>query len=66
LPVNKVRAMKRIKKKRQTGTADFPKNLHPTIKPFRNTRTRIRQLLRSFIPLHSHQEGEAIEPLSPN
>ncbi|MFD2963943.1 MULTISPECIES: hypothetical protein [Olivibacter] len=45
--------MKRNTQKKTIRKADLYKDLKPIIKPVRNTRTKIRQLLRSFIPLHS-------------
>ncbi|WP_165447054.1 hypothetical protein [Olivibacter jilunii] len=48
--------MKRNTYKENIRSADLPKDLKPIIKPVRNTRTKIRQLLRSFIPLHSPED----------
>ncbi|QNL49794.1 hypothetical protein H8S90_24320 [Olivibacter sp. SDN3] len=48
--------MKNNAKSKTVRKPDFPKNLKPIIKPTKNPRKQIRQLLRSFIPLHPQQE----------
>ncbi|MDX3917229.1 MULTISPECIES: hypothetical protein [Olivibacter] len=55
--------MKKTIRKKLTRAPEFQKNLQLNIKPVQNTRTNIRQFLRSFIPLHSPEEGEDIDPV---
>ncbi|WP_166670770.1 hypothetical protein [Olivibacter sp. XZL3] len=56
--------MKKTIRKKLTKAPEFlQKSLQLNIKPVRNTRTHIRQLLRSFIPLHPTKEVEDIDPL---
>ncbi|MDM8174112.1 hypothetical protein QT327_07045 [Olivibacter sp. 47] len=55
--------MKKTIRKKLTKAPEFQKSLQLNIKPVRNTRTDIRQLLRSFIPRHPTKGVEDIDPL---
>ncbi|MEH6307245.1 hypothetical protein RYH73_16475 [Olivibacter sp. CPCC 100613] len=58
--------MKGKMQKKAIKKIDLPKNLQPIIKPIRNTRTQIRQLLRSFIPLHPSEDTTDLYQQLPN
>lgn len=57
--------MKKGQIKKPTKASDFPRNFQLNIKPAQNARTRIRQLLCSFIPLHPYEETEEFDSCYP-
>ncbi|MFC0321191.1 MULTISPECIES: hypothetical protein [Olivibacter] len=58
--------MKKNTKDETIKRTDLHKNLKLIIKPVRNTRARIRQLLRSFIPLLLPEDVNDIYQQFPN